>query len=189
LSAAALSAAALSAAALSAAAFSLSLVALADGRLFRFGLVGGCLLRQFFGRQGAIAFLLFCCCRFGLGLGVALGGGGRRQARHGATGGVAVERAQQGQLGLRHVGARIDLQRLVIGLAGQLGIDVAQVFQCGGIGRIGAHGHVQRRARLVVLAVGRVQHGQVVVRLRQVGEVLGELGEHRDGLGRTVLFC
>ena len=76
----------------------------------------------------------------------------------------------------------VQLQRLVVGLAGQLGIDVAQVLVGHGVGRMGADGHFQSGAGLVVLLLLGVEHGQVVVGLRQFREILGELGEDRDGL-------
>ena len=50
-----------------------------------------------------------------------------------------------------------------------------------------ANGHLERLARLLVLALGRIQHREVVVRFRQLGIVLGELGEDVDRLRRLVL--
>jgi hypothetical protein len=69
------------------------------------------------------------------------------------------------------------LQRLVVGLAGQLGVDVAEVFVGDGVGRMGPYGHFQRRACLVVLFLLCVKDGQVVVGLGKLRVVLGQLGE------------
>ncbi|MPN47203.1 hypothetical protein SDC9_194804 [bioreactor metagenome] len=53
-----------------------------------------------------------------------------------------------------------------------------------GVAGVGADGHLQRRACLVILVLPGVEHRQVVVRLRQLGVVLGQAGEGLDGVAR-----
>ena len=94
------------------------------------------------------------------------------------------EIANQCQLGLnRGIGA-VELQGFAVGLAGQLGVDVTQVFVCGGIAGVGPDGHLERGASFVKLALSGIEHGQVVVGLGQLGVVFGQLGERADGLCR-----
>ncbi len=57
----------------------------------------------------------------------------------------------------------------------------------GGIVRVRAYCHFERGARLVVLALRGVEHGQVVVGLRQLGKILRQLGEDRDRVVGLVL--
>ena len=52
----------------------------------------------------------------------------------------------------------------------------------GGVARIGANRHFKRGSSLVELALPGVKHGHVVVRLGQLGVVLGNLGEGGDGV-------
>ena len=85
--------------------------------------------------------------------------------------------ADQGQLGLHCGVAAVQLQRFAVGLAGQLGVYVAQVLMRSGIAGVGAYGHFKRGAGLVKKALVGIQHGQVVVGLGQLGVVFGQLGE------------
>ncbi len=120
--------------------------------------------------------------RGGLGLGGGAGrGGARARARR-------EQLADQCQLGLHRRVAGIELQRLVVGLAGQARIDVAQVLLRRGVAGVGADGHFQRGACLVVLRLARVEHGQVVVGLGQLGVVLGQLDEGGRGVGALAAF-
>ena len=80
------------------------------------------------------------------------------------------------------------MQRLVVRLAGQLCMHIAQIFVSGRVTRIGADRHVERGARLVVLTAGREQHRQVVVRLRQIRMVLGQFGEDGNGFSSLALL-
>ena len=75
------------------------------------------------------------------------------------------------------------MQSLAIGLAGQLGIHIAQVFVGGGVAGVGADRHFQRGAGLVKLALAGIQHSQVVIGLRQLRVVFGQSAEGGDGLG------
>ena len=89
--------------------------------------------------------------------------------------------ANQRQLGLNGRICAFELQRLVIGFAGETGIHVAEVFVRRGIARVGPDGHLQCRACLVKLILSGIKHGQIVVRLRQFGIVFGQLGEGCNG--------
>ena len=80
------------------------------------------------------------------------------------------------------------MQRLVISLAGQAGIDIAEVFIGGGIARMGADGHLQCLTGFFILTLRGIQHRQVVVGLGQLGIVLGQAGEDVDRIGGLVLF-
>ncbi len=115
--------------------------------------------------------------------GGAGGRGGHRggRFRRGGLAGVAREQVpDQVQLGPQRVGVGgVQLQGLVVGLAGELRVDVAQVLVGRGVARVGADRHLEGRARLVELVLVRVEHGQVVVGLGQLGVILGELGERR----------
>jgi len=95
--------------------------------------------------------------------------------------------ANGGNLGFR-TGVAIDTGRFFIGLAGQFGIHVTKIFMRHAITRIVGYGLVQRNACAFVLAVGCVQDREVVVRFREVGKVLGQFQQHRNGLGRLVLL-
>jgi hypothetical protein len=94
--------------------------------------------------------------------------------------------ADQGKLFLRARVGRVDLQGLVIGLAGEPRVDVAEVFVGGGIRRMGADGHFQGLPGLVELLLLGVDHGEVVVGFRQFRIILGQPGEYRDGFRRLV---
>src|SRR5688572_18781488 len=48
--------------------------------------------------------------------------------------------------------------------------------------------HLERGTRLVVLSLRGIKHGEVVVRLRQLGKFLRELGEDLDRVVGFVLF-
>ena len=78
--------------------------------------------------------------------------------------------------------AAVELQSLVVSLAGQLGINVAQILMGRGITRVGSYGLLQCGAGLVKLALSGVEHGQVVVGLRQFWVVFGQLVEGRNRL-------
>ena len=104
-----------------------------------------------------------------------LGRGGRR-----ALGVGREQLADQRQLGLHRGVARIELQRAAVGLAGELGVHVAQVLVRGRVARVRADRHLERGTRLVELALAGVEHGQVVVRLGQLRIILGQLGEGGD---------
>ena len=58
----------------------------------------------------------------------------------------------------------------------------------GGVTGVGADRHFQCCTRLVVLALRGVQYGEVVVRFRQFGVVLRQLGEDLDRILRLVLL-
>ena len=113
---------------------------------------------------------------------------GRTRLRGHVLGIVSAQRTQQRQLGFCVRIAGIELQRLVVCLTCQFCMHVAQVLVGGGVARIGADRHVERGARLVILTAGGKQHGQVVVRFRQIRMVFGQLGEYRDGFGRLALL-
>jgi hypothetical protein len=95
----------------------------------------------------------------------------------------AEQGAYQGQFGLHGAVVAVELQRLAVSLAGQPGIDIAQVFMGGGVAGVGAYGHFQRGAGFVKLVLVGVEHGQVVVGLGQLRVVLGDFGEGGDGVG------
>ena len=96
--------------------------------------------------------------------------------------------ADQRQLGLHPGIAAVKLQCFAVGLAGQLGIHIAQIFMRGGVARVGANRHFKRSTCLVKLALACVQNGQVVVGLRQLGVVLRDLGEGVDGISGLASF-
>ena len=48
--------------------------------------------------------------------------------------------------------------------------------------RMRADGHLQCRARVIVLFLLRVENGQVVVRLRQFGKIFRQFGKHGNGV-------
>ena len=73
--------------------------------------------------------------------------------------------------------AAVELQSLVVRLAGQLGVNVAQVLMGCGVTWVGSYGLFQCGAGLVKLALPGVEHGQVVVGLRKLWVVFGELVE------------
>ena len=123
----------------------------------------------------------------GSGHGCCGRGSGRRR-RSPATRARREQLADQRQLGLHRGVAGIELQGAAVGLAGQLGVDVAEVLVRGGVAGVGADRHLERGTRLVELALAGVQHREVVVRLGQLGVVLGELGEGGDGVGRAALL-
>jgi hypothetical protein len=82
----------------------------------------------------------------------------------------------------------VQLQGLGIGLACQLGIHIAEVLMRSGIAGVGPDRHLQSGTGLVELALACVQYGQVVVGLRQLRVVFGQLGEGADGVGRFAGF-
>ena len=88
----------------------------------------------------------------------------------------------QGQLGLNARVAPIELQRLAVGLTGQFSVHVTQVFMGGGVTGVSPDGHLKRSPGFVKLALTGVEHGQVVVGLRQLRVVLGDLREGGDGV-------
>ena len=47
---------------------------------------------------------------------------------------------------------------------------------------------LERRFRLVVVALRRIKHREVVVRLRQLGKILGKAGEDLDRVLHALLF-
>ncbi len=77
------------------------------------------------------------------------------------------------------------MQRFLIGLAGQFGIHVAEIFVRRGIARMRPDRHLERRTGLVVLLLLRVQYRQIVIRLGQLRKVFGQLAEHRHRLRRA----
>ena len=82
----------------------------------------------------------------------------------------------------------IQLECLVIGLTGQLGVDVAKVFVGDGIGRMSPDRHFKCRTGLVVLLLLGVEHSQVVVGFGKLRVVFGQLREHANGFCRLVQF-
>ena len=80
------------------------------------------------------------------------------------------------------------MQCLVVGLAGQFGVYVAQVFVRGRIRRMGADCHFKRGASLLVLPLARIQYCQVVVGLGQFRVELGQPGESGNRLAGLVLL-
>ena len=80
------------------------------------------------------------------------------------------------------------MQRFVVCLAGQLGVNVTQVLISSCIARIGPDCHVERSAGLVVLTARCEQHGEVVVRLGQIRVILRQLGKDRDGFRGLALL-
>ena len=92
--------------------------------------------------------------------------------------GVGVEQgADQCQFGLHAGVGAVELQRLAVGLAGEPGIDVAEVFVGGCVARVGADRHFQRGPGLVKLALAGVEHRQVVIGLGQFRIVFGDFAE------------
>ena len=73
------------------------------------------------------------------------------------------------------------MQRLVVGLAGQPGINIAQIFVGGRVTRVGSNGHFERTPGLVILPQSGKQDCQVVIGLRQFGIVFSQLGERGNG--------
>ena len=71
----------------------------------------------------------------------------------------------------------VKLQRLAISLAGEPGVDVAQILMGRGVTGIGAYRHFKRGPGLVKLALTGIEHGQVVVGLGQLGVVFGDFCE------------
>ena len=69
----------------------------------------------------------------------------------------------------------VELQRLVVGLAGELGVDVAEVLVARWRSSDACGSTLQRAARLFVLALRGVDHGEIVVGLGQLGVVLRQL--------------
>jgi hypothetical protein len=51
---------------------------------------------------------------------------------------------------------------------------------------MGADGHLESDASLVVLALLGVKHGQIVVRLREFRKILGQFLKNGDGFGAAV---
>ncbi len=74
----------------------------------------------------------------------------------------------------------VELERFIVGLACQAGINVAEVFMRRGVGRVGANGHFQRGFGLVILLELGVNHGQIVVRLGKGRVLFGEFLENRN---------
>src|SRR4051812_14445220 len=93
--------------------------------------------------------------------------GGRRD-----RGRAADQLAYQRQLVLGGRVRRVELQRLVVRLARELGVDVTEVLVRGGVAWMRADGHFQLLSRLLVLALARIQYRQIVVGLGQLGIVL-----------------
>jgi hypothetical protein len=102
-----------------------------------------------------------------------------RVDRHAAAG-----FAQPRQFGLGDLVRRIELQRLVISLTGQAGIDVPEILARQGIARVGSDGHFERRPRLFVLFLLGVNDRKIVVGLGQFGIIFAQCAEHRHRLGR-----
>ena len=73
------------------------------------------------------------------------------------------------------------MEGLAVRLTGQFGVHIAQVFMGGGVTGVGANGHFQRHPRFLELALAGVQHGQVVVRLRQFRVVFCQFDECLSG--------
>ena len=73
------------------------------------------------------------------------------------------------------------MQGFVVGLAGELGINIAQVFVRSGVAWVGAYRHFQGRACFVILALARIQHGEVVVGLRQLWIVFCQARKGANG--------
>ena len=70
---------------------------------------------------------------------------------------------------------------MFVGAGGQAQVNVAQVFARGGVAGVQAQGGFQRFTGFFQMAVGGVEHGQVVVWLGQLGVVAREL--HQRGFG------
>ena len=77
---------------------------------------------------------------------------------------------------------------MLVRLGSERGIDVAQVLVGDRVAGVGAYGHLQLPARVLVAALARVEHRQVVVRLGQFRELLAQCREHVDGLLSAVLL-
>lgn len=75
---------------------------------------------------------------------------------------------------------------LVIGFVGQQGVHVAQVFVAGGVVGVNAHGLLQQAGGLHQVTLRGIEHGQVVIRLWQVGKVLDQ--RVKDLNGFRVIF-
>ena len=56
------------------------------------------------------------------------------------------------------------------------------------VARVGTDCHLERRTRLVVLTLCGEQHGKIVVRFRQLREIIGERLEHLDRIRGLVLL-
>ncbi len=80
------------------------------------------------------------------------------------------------------------MQRLVIRLAREFGVDIAQVLVCGSVRGIGTNRRIKRRAGFVILTAGRIQNRKIVVGFRQIGEIFSQLGKHHNRLSRLALL-
>src|SRR5947209_262395 len=90
-------------------------------------------------------------------------------------GGPGEELPRERELGRDARVVRIELQRSRPRLAREARVHVAEVLIGDRVTGIDPHGGFQRGARLVELALARVQGGEVVVRPGQLGIVSGEL--------------
>ncbi len=125
--------------------------------------------------------------RFDLG-GFRLGHLGRLRAGGAARLRRNEQFLHQRELHLRRGVVLVQLQRAVVGAAGELCVDVAQVLVRRGVARVRVDGELERRLRLVVVALRGVEHREIVVGLGQFRVVLGEPGEHHDRLGVPLLL-
>src|SRR5439155_7186158 len=97
--------------------------------------------------------------------------------------------ANQRELGLGALVYLVERNGAVVFHAGEAGIDVAEVLVRDRVVGPGQECNLERPARLIVVALLRPDHRQVVVRLGQLRVILGQLLESGDrGIG-LVLIC
>ena len=69
-----------------------------------------------------------------------------------------------------------------------MGINIAQVFVCGGIARMRVDRQFQRGARFVVVSLACIEYGEVVIWLGQFRIIFRKAGENLDRVGAAFLF-
>ena len=95
----------------------------------------------------------------------------------------------QRQFGLHILAVAVPLQGLCIGIASHACVEVAQIFIGGGIAGVDAGGLLERLRGFLHLALCGVEHGQIVVRLWQVGDVTCQRAKDVYGQIVLLLFC
>ena len=100
----------------------------------------------------------------------------------------AVEFAQFGQLELRGLVRWIQLQGLVIGVAGEPGVNIAEVLVGDRVARMSPDGHLEYRQSHVVLLLLGVENGKVVVGFGLLGKFFGQIPEDANRFRRAAHF-
>ena len=112
----------------------------------------------------------------------------RRRIGGGTFGGRGRELARERELGPHRPVAGVEAERFLVGARGEAGVDVAEILVRDGVLRVGADRALERVARPVVLPARGVDDGDVVVRLGELGVILGEREEEIEGLVRAALL-